>query len=266
MDDVPNKYSVCQDCAHYYDAHSLPGPCLQAKCPCANYLPATLDGAKYSPAKPEFLEQTPPPEEVGTYASGEQPHVGDYVSKAKGYQFSGTVQSVFWKRNGTTRLTVEMWREGVQDDMLHIFDPKQLTLVAVAGDHVIDEDGHCVTCETTGHDPKGAPDGAVSTKLTQVQYDALFGPPTLVQDAVTKAYAEALQIAVQAPVNYVVLDGTGKDVTTSWSDPSVDPLADIKAHLKSAKEDYYSSFKQGAPSLCTCDSTMATPKVCPVHG
>ena len=48
--------------------------------------------------------------------------VGDRVAKKKGYIFVGTVQSVFQKRNGQTRLVVEM----DCTEMLHIYSEADL--------------------------------------------------------------------------------------------------------------------------------------------
>ena len=51
--------------------------------------------------------------------------VGDRVNKLKGYEFPGTVVSVFVTTAGETRLVVEM------DNycLLHIFNPNQLKIV-----------------------------------------------------------------------------------------------------------------------------------------
>lgn len=50
--------------------------------------------------------------------------VGDRVNKLKGYEFPGTVVSVFVTTSGQTRLVVEM------DNymLLHIFSPENLCL------------------------------------------------------------------------------------------------------------------------------------------
>lgn len=51
--------------------------------------------------------------------------VGDKVDKVKGYQFPGTVVSVFITTSGETRLVVEMDNYG----LLHIFNPSQLKII-----------------------------------------------------------------------------------------------------------------------------------------
>jgi len=50
-------------------------------------------------------------------------HVGQKVYKPKGYEFPGTVVSVFQNLNGDTRLVVE---HDVSRGMLHIFAPSQV--------------------------------------------------------------------------------------------------------------------------------------------
>jgi hypothetical protein len=56
---------------------------------------------------------------------------GDKVTKAKGYQFDGTVVATFKNSMGQTRVVVE--HKGSQTEtsggMLHIFNESQLTLV-----------------------------------------------------------------------------------------------------------------------------------------
>ena len=54
--------------------------------------------------------------------------VGIPVTKAKGYPFTGTVQSVFQNRAGETRIVVELDR-GFPGDILHIFSPNDLRSV-----------------------------------------------------------------------------------------------------------------------------------------
>lgn len=48
--------------------------------------------------------------------------IGSRVAKKRGYSFIGTVQSVFQKRNGETRIVVEMDCTG----MLHIYSPQDV--------------------------------------------------------------------------------------------------------------------------------------------
>ena len=50
---------------------------------------------------------------------------GDRVNKLKGYEFPGTVVSVFVTTAGETRLVVEMDIYG----LLHIFNPSQLKII-----------------------------------------------------------------------------------------------------------------------------------------
>jgi len=50
--------------------------------------------------------------------------IGDKVEKVKGYQFPGTVVSVFTTTNGNIRLVVEMDNFG----LLHIFNEEQIKL------------------------------------------------------------------------------------------------------------------------------------------
>ena len=51
--------------------------------------------------------------------------IGDKVNKRMGYNFPGTVVSVFENLKGETRIVVEMDEYG----LLHIFSPEQLLLV-----------------------------------------------------------------------------------------------------------------------------------------
>jgi hypothetical protein len=51
-------------------------------------------------------------------------NVGDKVFKPKGYQFPGTVVSIFQTTKGETRIVAEMRDNG----MLHIFNESQLEL------------------------------------------------------------------------------------------------------------------------------------------
>ena len=53
--------------------------------------------------------------------------VGDTVQKIKGYDYIGTVVSVFNKTNGDIRLVVEEHKTG----MLHIFNENNLELVEI---------------------------------------------------------------------------------------------------------------------------------------
>jgi len=50
--------------------------------------------------------------------------IGDKVEKVKGYEFPGTVVSVFTTTNGNIRLVVEMDNFG----LLHIFNEEQIKL------------------------------------------------------------------------------------------------------------------------------------------
>lgn len=50
--------------------------------------------------------------------------VGDRVFKPKGYQFPGTIVSIFQTTKGETRIVAEMRDNG----MLHIFNESQLEL------------------------------------------------------------------------------------------------------------------------------------------
>lgn len=62
--------------------------------------------------------------ESGAWQSSSMPtlRVGDRVAKKRGYSFIGTVQSAFTKRNGETRIVVEMDCTG----MLHIYSPQDV--------------------------------------------------------------------------------------------------------------------------------------------
>ena len=50
--------------------------------------------------------------------------IGDRVFKPKGYQFPGTIVSIFQTTKGETRIVAEMRDNG----MLHIFNESQLEL------------------------------------------------------------------------------------------------------------------------------------------
>lgn len=50
--------------------------------------------------------------------------IGDQVFKPKGYQFPGTIVSIFQTTKGETRIVAEMRDNG----MLHIFNENQLEL------------------------------------------------------------------------------------------------------------------------------------------
>jgi len=50
--------------------------------------------------------------------------IGDLVFKPKGYQFPGTIVSIFQTTKGETRIVAEMRDNG----MLHIFNESQLEL------------------------------------------------------------------------------------------------------------------------------------------
>lgn len=51
-------------------------------------------------------------------------HVGDRVTKPKGYRFNAEVVSVFWNTSGQVRVVAEN-----ADGLLHIFNEDQLELV-----------------------------------------------------------------------------------------------------------------------------------------
>lgn len=51
--------------------------------------------------------------------------VGDRVAKAKGYNFPGTVRSVFENHRGDILVVVEFWHD---TGLLHIFNENQIDL------------------------------------------------------------------------------------------------------------------------------------------